>query len=845
METIQIEDFYRERDRIRRLACALVGDSDADDIVQEAMAAALSREVPPLHWGRWLSGVTRHLSWRRSTERRARAWKLERHARTEGLGEDHGSSTDELVAEVEAKNALERAVLDLDEPYRSVLLWRYYEDLSIEEISLRSGTPESTTRTRIERGLKRLRARMNSERGPEWRMALVPLLMRRPAETTLVGTVASSGVMLMTFSMLKWIVGATAAAALVAALANLDDAGPPLEELPGVSVQAAGSTELASVEAPVAPQVREPEVRQPVATPSPEPAAAGPVESFDSRLEDRESGLALAGIELAVSISHTINALILQRTLSFEGTVLTDEDGRFLLPGSEKPEAGETRVQRAEVSVQQDGPLKVYCESSRDADGTWVFTPIVDFACRVHLPVPLTEEQRAAATYGLSTSNDSLGTPLTTRFRPAATLEQELTLLVPRSSFSRDWSEGESVGTIAIATTPGGPSFTATFETLPSFGDDPLEAELSDTVIHSVRVVDALTGRPVESATVAVAPATAKHALAEAAIIGLTDAAGTTELIHVPTAEPTLTVQANYYQRFVGSLRATAGGTTEVLLQPESGGRPVELTVRSSRGAVPGYIACMVTSASGEAVTRETGRPEPSGEGWVFRTTLEKVPAERCSIEVDLMGTAYGCDGYWLLEPAESSLTIDLGEAREVLPVLVDAPEGVRFKYYQGVDSPNLFVSEHEGAGTVREAPVDGTPVTWKVLAEGYVPMIGTEVDWTVEDQGGRRVVKLDADFEPGWGAAVRIARLGSDDDGRGGTLPFDLRALLPVPGVVLRDGRDGAEIGVTNDRGLAVIRASQRPEAFWVLSGGESYRWSTVEGQLSYEVRLPDVPPK
>ena len=40
------------------------------------------------------------------------------------------------------------------------------------------------------------------------------------------------------------------------------------------------------------------------------------------------------------------------------------------------------------------------------------------------------------------------------------------------------WKEGKSVGTIAIATTPGGPSFSATFETLPSFGDDPLEAEV-------------------------------------------------------------------------------------------------------------------------------------------------------------------------------------------------------------------------------------------------------------------------------------------------------------------------------------------------------------------------------
>ena len=51
MESIRIEDLYRERDQIRRLACALVGESDADDIVQEAMVAALSRRPRPCTGG--------------------------------------------------------------------------------------------------------------------------------------------------------------------------------------------------------------------------------------------------------------------------------------------------------------------------------------------------------------------------------------------------------------------------------------------------------------------------------------------------------------------------------------------------------------------------------------------------------------------------------------------------------------------------------------------------------------------------------------------------------------------------------------------------------------------------
>ena len=841
MESIQIEDLYRERDQIRRLACALVGESDADDIVQEAMAAALSRKAPPLHWGRWLTGVTRHLSWRRSTERRSRAWDLERHARTEGWGQGQGSSPDELVAEVEAKNALERAVLDLDEPYRSVLLWRYYEDLSIEEISRRSGTPQSTTRTRIERGLARLRARMNSERGPEWRMALVPLLLRRPAEKTLVGAVAASGVMLMTFSMLKWIIAATTAAALIALLANLNDPGIALQDRTDLSVRRVEGAELAAMDTLVGPGVLEPAARTEAAAPGPDPAAApaAPAAPFDSRLQDRESGLALAGVELDVSISHTIDAVILRRTRSYEDTVVTDEEGRFALPAPENPGVGETSLRQAQISAQHDGPVAVYCEVSQAEDGAWIFTPNVDFACRVHLPLPLTAAQRAAATYGLSISDGSLGAPVTVRLKPAATLEDELTLLVPRFSLPREWKEGNSVGTIAIATTPGGPSFSATFETLPSFGDDPLEAEVSNTVIHGVRVLDASTLEPLEGADVTVTPATAKFAFGAESVMGLTDATGTTELISVPTADAVLRVQRLGYAAYEGSLKANPGATTEVLLEPTTGVRSVEVTVRSKRGAVPSIVWCVAHRADGRPAARESGLPEPSGEGWVFRSTLEKVPAERCAIEVELLGDAYDLGRHWLLEPEESSLTIDLGEARELLPVLVEAPEGVRFEYRQGVDTARLSVTEHEGPTTVREAPPEGSSVTWMVQAEGYVPMVGTESDWTIEDQGERRVLKLNASFEPGWGAAVRAVQAGSAEDGRGGTLPYHLRALEPVAGVVLLDAPDGREIGVTDERGFAVIQAGQRPEAIWFRIDGQVRQLTLLEDRHNYELRL------
>lgn len=61
----------------------------------------------------------------------------------------------------------------LEEPFRTVVLLRYFEGLSVTAIAARLGTARATVRTRLFRGLARLRARLRDERGPEWRQGLV------------------------------------------------------------------------------------------------------------------------------------------------------------------------------------------------------------------------------------------------------------------------------------------------------------------------------------------------------------------------------------------------------------------------------------------------------------------------------------------------------------------------------------------------------------------------------------------------------------------------------------------------------------------------------------------------
>lgn len=842
MEPIQIEDLYRQRGQIHRLACALVGESDADDVVQEAMTAALARKSPPLHWGRWLTGVTRHISWRRTSERRGQRRRLERHAEDQGWATETETSPEELVAEVEAKNALERAVLDQDEPYRSVLLWRFYEDLSIEEISRRSGTPPSTTRTRLMRGLERLRARMSSERGPDWRLALAPLLMRRPAEVALPGTAAAAGVTLMSLATLKWTAALSGAAALLAFLPRVLQDDPDLARLAEPDL---GRVELEDLAAPEpVTESLELEVREEVAVLPDEEVAvetAAAAAEPDARLVDRESGVALAGVQLDVEVHRTTGKFIFKRRKTYEATVLTDAEGRFTLPGpgSGAKEATEPDYCHARIAAERNGLYEISCVAAEEENGGRVLHPDVAFACRVKLPVGLSMEERAAAIFGLSLNEgNDMGQGLGIQLRPGAVTADELTILFPRLAMQRTWEEGKSVGTLKIATTAQGPAFTATFDSLPSLLDAPLEAVPSDSVLHAVRVVNATTGEPIGGVHVNVAPETSRMPYGPDGVSATTGDDGVAELIGVPASGAVVYLQKRGFERHEEPLTALAGGTSEIQLEPTAGLRSVDVTIRSARGEAPMLVWCVVTAADASGAAHEAVTPVKEGAGWSASFTLETIPSQRCTVEVQTPGSTYDLERHWFLEPQEDALTIDVGEARETIPVLVEAPEGLKYDFVMGVGPGRRGVSEHEGTEMVRMAPIDGTPVTWTLEAEGHVPLIGTEADWEVTEVDGRRVARIRGTFEPGWGRIVFANRLAPADDGRGGELPYHMRAELPLAGVVLLDGPEGRRVGSTNDRGLAVIQAGERPEAIWYRFEGETRRRKILGDEGTLEIR-------
>ncbi|MHC4848444.1 MAG: RNA polymerase sigma factor, partial [Planctomycetota bacterium] len=150
----QLEELLQHESFLRWLARRLLQDSArADDVVQETWLAVLHSNKSPseVHRG-WLAGVLRNLARRKLREERRRARREQLVARP------HLSppAPSRLDAE-ELRVQLAKLVLRLPEHYREALLLRYYEGLAPAEIAARTGVAASTVRTRIQRGLARIR----------------------------------------------------------------------------------------------------------------------------------------------------------------------------------------------------------------------------------------------------------------------------------------------------------------------------------------------------------------------------------------------------------------------------------------------------------------------------------------------------------------------------------------------------------------------------------------------------------------------------------------------------------------------------------------------------------------
>ncbi len=218
----EVEALLDEQPWVERLARALVRDSSlADDFVQEAMLAAVRRgpdlrvlNEQPGALRAFLAGVVRNL-------RRSRKRAEEGRARREALAAEPEAlpSSADLLERAEMHRLLVESVLLLGEEERTAILLRYFEGLTAEEIARRSGVPSATIRSRIHRGLERLRMRLEQRVPRQDLFAGLAVLARRPIAPATAAAAGSALPLIGGILAMKTLVTLAAACAVLASFA--------------------------------------------------------------------------------------------------------------------------------------------------------------------------------------------------------------------------------------------------------------------------------------------------------------------------------------------------------------------------------------------------------------------------------------------------------------------------------------------------------------------------------------------------------------------------------------------------------------------------------------------------
>jgi RNA polymerase sigma-70 factor (ECF subfamily) len=155
----------RHRDRIYTFACYWLGDRDeAEDVTQEVFVRLWK------HWDSleeprrlpWLLHVTRNACIdalrRRKTYRALVASDPEGETMTRVASPGPGPGA--AVETAEFGERLQRALGDLAEPYRSIVILREVQDYRYEEIAATLRMPLNTVKVYLHRGRRKLRDRL-------------------------------------------------------------------------------------------------------------------------------------------------------------------------------------------------------------------------------------------------------------------------------------------------------------------------------------------------------------------------------------------------------------------------------------------------------------------------------------------------------------------------------------------------------------------------------------------------------------------------------------------------------------------------------------------------------------
>ncbi|WP_027410619.1 RNA polymerase sigma factor SigW [Anoxybacteroides tepidamans] len=160
----EIVELYK--DKVYRLCYRMLGNRhEAEDAAQEAFIRAyvnINTYNPTMNFSSWLYRIATNLSIDKLRKKKPDIYLDEEVSGTEGLTmysqlPSKEASPEDAVESLELQETVQKAIEKLPEKYRSVIVLKYINDLSLQEISEILDLPIGTVKTRIHRGREALR----------------------------------------------------------------------------------------------------------------------------------------------------------------------------------------------------------------------------------------------------------------------------------------------------------------------------------------------------------------------------------------------------------------------------------------------------------------------------------------------------------------------------------------------------------------------------------------------------------------------------------------------------------------------------------------------------------------
>ncbi len=201
---------------VRGLARRLITDDDrAEDVAQQALIAAWAN--PPRNTitiRSWFRTVVRNFA-RKAVREDGRRERVEERAPDAG---PRPLSPEEFIEKEILIRSVVNEVFQLGEVYRTIVILRFYENLTSREIADRIGSTPGVVRSQLKRALTELREKLDQRQeksNDSWRVALLPFIAvpaatRSGVSPALIKAGAAALVLLGgTVAFLLWFVGQT------------------------------------------------------------------------------------------------------------------------------------------------------------------------------------------------------------------------------------------------------------------------------------------------------------------------------------------------------------------------------------------------------------------------------------------------------------------------------------------------------------------------------------------------------------------------------------------------------------------------------------------------------------